>query len=60
MSCDWAYVCVAPRRHDATTGAKDLGHQVRSDQAAMSFGNSLGNALSQSCLVYQYWFWCTW
>jgi hypothetical protein len=60
VSCDWAYVCVGPNGTASRSGTKDLDTKCNPTNAAMSFGNNLGSYLQQSCLVYQYWFWCTW
>jgi hypothetical protein len=60
VTCDWAYVCVGPNGTTSRSGTKDLDTKCNPTNAATSFGNNLGNYLQQSCLVYQYWFWCTW
>ncbi len=60
VECDWAYSCVTESGTRSRQGTKDLGSYCSPSRAAMRFGDSLGSYLSQSCLVYYYWFWCTW
>lgn len=58
--CDWAYVCITPYGQTSRQGTKDLDTKCNPTNAALGFGNRLGSYLQQSCLQYQYWFWCTW